>query len=161
MNEFIVFWSFDNGKTLEHVGYEKLDNDGNYVFKRINTDTKELRKDWHLGMITDNQGNAKFYRFSHIGKTDDTPDKNKIYDDCSIVEFTLSLGVKNFSVVGYFQKNELTLSYQIKVIKQAYIGDDNYNIGADVLQYITYMNEISNLKVIGTIQENKELLNES
>jgi len=141
MNEYVVFWSFDSGKTLEHIGYEKLDDDGNYVFKRINTDTKELRKDWHLGMITDNQGNAKFYRFPFIGKTD--IEGEKIYADSSIVEFaTNDLGWQK----GYFTYNENGLNYQF-----------NSKDGALLTDWM----EIRSLKVIGTLQENPELLGEN
>jgi len=139
MNEFIVFWSFDNGKTLEHVGYEKLDVNGNYVFKRINTDTKELRKDWHLGMLTDNQGNAKFYRFPHIGKTD--IEGNKIYAECSIVEFM----VLDCRYMGFFTYNARLLRYELEVSE---FGNSEYS------------NSIRDLKVKGTLQEDKHLLRE-
>lgn len=143
MNEFIVYWSFDNGKTLEHIGYEKLDNNGNYVFKRINTDTKELRKDWHLGMITDNQGNAKFYRFPHIGKTDIEGDK--IYADSSIVEW---IHQKN-TYRGYFSFNKTYLRYEVCVF-------DGGDIQAVDYFYLGH----NRFKIIGTLQEDKHLLGE-
>ena len=82
----------------------------------------------------------------YIGKTDDTPQKNKIYADCSIVEFDrLTLfGDFDKKQIGVFRYCSETLRY-VLVTK-----DTNLTTG--------YVRGIKNIKVIGTIQEDKHLL---
>jgi len=150
MSEFKVYWSFDDGRTLEHIGYEKLDENGNYVFKRVNIDTKELRKDWHLGMLTNNQGDAKFYRFPYIGKTD--IEDNKIYADSSIFEFDYDslIGIVSYrKLKGFFYFELKTLSYRIKLMHPLFFRGKDFN---DLLYHNRSM---SNFKIIDTLQENK------
>lgn len=77
--------------------------------------------------------------FPYIGKTDDTEEKNKIYAECSIVEFDF-IGV---SRKGYFKYDNQLLRYIINVNGIFYEYDN------DIMK---------NLKVIGTIQENPEPL---
>ena len=153
-NEFTVFWSFDNGKTLEHIGYEKLDENGNHVYKRRSMDTKELRKDWTLGMLTDNQGNAKFYRFPYIVKADDTPQKNKIYADSSIFEFRYA---GSFLCIGYFYFDKLELRYKIQLIMTKTFKDlEKKDFPKQKLYFDCLI--MKNFRIIGTIQEDKHLL---
>ena len=143
MNEFIVYQSFDDGKTLEVAGYEKLDENGNYTYARVGRDV------YQLGMITDNQGNARFYRFPYIGKTD--IEGNKIYADSSIVElnFKPRFDIETTEyVIGFFTFCTKELRYVIKVLNKHLF---------DTLYYDEYT--ILNLKIIDTLQENKlELL---
>ncbi len=85
MMENIVYRSFDGGKTKEKIGFERLSIDGNWEYLRFSVVQQKLRKDWTLGTITDNQGNAKFYRYPYIGIRD--KEGEKIYADSSLVEY--------------------------------------------------------------------------
>lgn len=81
--------------------------------------------------------------FIYVGIKD--IDGKKIYADCSVVEFD----------------HELIDAYDTFVIKRKGYFTMNYNFLAYEIDGITYaLNEhkISNLKVIGTLQENPELL---
>ena len=77
----------------------------------------------------------------YVGKTDDTSEKNKVYADCSIVEFDIPY---NSGRVG---KDKGVVKYDVDYLQYFIFSED----------YIYEYKEISNLKVIGTIQENKEL----
>jgi len=80
--------------------------------------------------------------FNYIGKTD-INDK-KIYADCSIVEFTVAdYKTKD---IGYFTYDSDYTSYLVK------------NSRGVVLKYSKKF--IRNLKIIGTLQEDKHLLGE-
>lgn len=81
--------------------------------------------------------------FQDIGKTDDTPEQNKIYADSSIVEFDLIGTEKDKKLRGYFTFNNQELIFDI------FTYEGNYNL---------LMYDIRNLKVIGNLQENPELL---
>jgi hypothetical protein len=76
---------------------------------------------------------------SYIGKTDDTPNKNKIYADCSIVEFEYIGSSGIFKDIGYFTYNVLDCRYQVNT--------KNTSFGYDRFLF-------KNLKVIGNIFEN-------
>ena len=90
---------------------------------------------------------SDFEIFNYIGKTD-INDKN-IYADCSIVEFTNDLLGNG---VGYFSYCLDDLGYFIKVIRC-----ENYFIGNN--QKVPYYgSDMKNLKIIGTLQEDKHLL---
>ena len=78
--------------------------------------------------------------FNYIGKKD--INNNKIYADCSIVEFGYTSGKS----IGYFTFNKDRLSY------------DLIDRGTK-LNYSYNYNQIHSLKVIGTLQENSDLLN--
>ena len=117
----------------------------NYWDKKFNefTNNFELETDLRLeglsySLIIDDE---RFEIFNWVGNTDVTSQKNKIYADCSIVEFD-------------FQSPSMK-----KSIKR--IGTFNYDVNdlCFKLNGITYnILTISNLKVIGTILENPELL---
>ena len=80
-------------------------------------------------------------------RIDDTPQKNKIYADCSIVEFDIELSHKEEKLKGI-----VTFSYD----------DMCYGIKSNLGNFYEFTHyEISNLKVIGTIQENQELLKDN
>ena len=115
----------------ELIGYEYLLEDGRRVFVLKNEGIERL------GTITEPY-DRPLLRYPYIGKTD--IEGNKIYADSSIVEFsTNDLGWQK----GYFSYNENGLNYQF-----------NSKDGALLTDWM----EIKNLKIIGTLQENKELL---
>jgi hypothetical protein len=78
---------------------------------------------------------------------------NKIYADCSIVEFEWYMNGSSSSnreiikLNGYFTYDNHSLKYRIKILD------------IDSLrEFINYDYKVAYLKVIGTLQENKELL---
>jgi len=79
---------------------------------------------------------------TYIGKTD-INDK-KIYADCSIVEFEYNDDVFSYQATGYFTYDSEIASYVLI--------DDAKNIEQLSKKCVT------NIKVIGTLQENPELL---
>jgi len=87
---------------------------------------------------------------NYIGKTD--IEGNKIHADCSIVEVKLkdydSLKFNPNKFIGYFSYNEKTLRYLF------HADDKIHGWGADFLNHLEY------IKIIGTLQENPELLKE-
>ena len=96
----------------------------------------------------------------NIGKTD--IDGNKIYADSSIVEFDTIEGCvcdilevvcecKYIKKIGYFTYNKDRASYEIKSPMT-----DGFN-----QMFLLFRDRISNIKVIGTLQENPELLGET
>lgn len=87
----------------------------------------------------------RFETFNFIGKKDSN--KNKIYADCSIIEFNF----ENKKLIGYFHFEKKSLAYDIRVL-----NNNIYSIG-----YAHFNNKIKKLKIIDTIQENKlELIKE-
>jgi len=84
---------------------------------------------------------------NYIGKTDDTPEKNKIYADCSIVEFE-NMSEKQ---IGVFIYSNSISGYKIRMSKKD-TWDEWLNIN---------YNDMKNFKVIGTLQQDKHLLKES
>ena len=95
----------------------------------------------------------KHRTFKYIEKTDDTPEQNKIYADCSIVEFDFKYFIDDdyWKVRGYFSFNKDLAQYEIR---EPY-SKDCYRI------YYLKDSDIKNIKVIGTIQENPELLRDN
>ena len=96
-------------------------------------------------------GEEKRFLFPHdvelfycIRKTD--KDGSKIYADCSIVEFEYKDNVFRFSDKGYFKFNELDLCFTVVTKETVYKFD----------RFI-----FTNLKVIGTLQQDKHLLGEA
>ena len=86
-----------------------------------------------------------------IGKTD-IKGKN-IYADSSIVELEMSGSKKNFKAVGYFFFHIYKLSYEFKCLMI-----DNKKLDHERTD-INWRSMYSNsLKIIGTLQEKKELL---
>ena len=98
---------------------------------------------------------AHLQSFNYIGKTDDTPEKNKIYADCSIVEFDKVETDKYFKEIsrvkytGHFFFDVPWLGYRIKAI-----GENGWNLSTN------WGRGLENLKVIGTLQEKPELIKE-
>jgi hypothetical protein len=83
---------------------------------------------------------GRYKLFNYIGKTD--TEGNKIYADSSIVEFGYN-GKNNKAIVTW---DDIQLSY-----------DFEFSNGFRC-SYVNLYQEISNLKIIGTLQENPELL---
>lgn len=76
----------------------------------------------------------------------------KIISDSSIFEFDYNPGYissKDETYRGYFEFNENTLSYMINIPKEDYKW-----------HFIEVFSRIKNIRIIGTLQENKELLKE-
>ncbi|MCK4874810.1 MAG: hypothetical protein KAS26_03090 [Sulfurimonas sp.] len=93
----------------------------------------------------------EFTIHNYIGKTD--IEGNKIYADSSIVE--LRRIYRHFGgdeiLKGFFTFNKETSAYD-------FISSDEY--GNTIIHYNkNIIGHISNLKIIGTLQENRELLN--
>jgi hypothetical protein len=127
-NEFIV-WDERLKEFLEPMTIEQL-----AISMPVN---KKFLFDWNI--------------FPYIGKTDDTPEQNKIYAGTSIVEFDFLEELHNtIKLCGIFTFNIDELRYEINLDEKVYeYSCLSYND--------TFM---SNFKVIGTIQENPELLGE-
>ena len=89
------------------------------------------------------------YTKHDLVKTDDTPEKNKIYADSSVFEFSFEVGHIE-KMQGYFTFNNRDLSFEIVVI----------NNKIPIISYSTFFKQIKNLKVIGTLQQDKHLLGE-
>jgi len=134
MDEFIV-WDEENER------FTDLNEFQNQVF--MNCDGKI---EWfsHTGM---SDADFQFRPLRYIGKTD-INDK-KIYADCSVVEFLLC----NVYFHGVYIFDSVELRYFIKVFK------DDTGIVKEPYE-IQYSLNIKNLKIIGTLQENKEFLND-
>jgi len=79
--------------------------------------------------------------FNYIGKTD--IEGNKIYADSSIVEFMMSGDKKR----AYITWDDIQLMYDFVIT----------NEGEFRCSYVDIYQKIYNLKIIGTLQENKEL----
>ena len=80
------------------------------------------------------------YTTHRLIKTDDTPEQNKIYADCSIVEFDF----KDKKLQGLFRYSKMRLSYVI---------EDMHNDMGEMV----YDGLQTNFKVIGTLQKDKHL----
>lgn len=62
--EFKIYQKYTNSEDFTHVGFERLNEQGNWEFLRNGRDT------WLLGTISDNQGNAEFKRCLFTGLRD-------------------------------------------------------------------------------------------
>lgn len=123
MNEFIV-WSKTNKKYLNGDEFV-LDNTGNVYFWN-NDNTLSPFKRYEL--------------FNYIGIND--INNNKIYADCSIVEFQWT---NNF---GNIQTDWGVFRYDLDYL-QYLIYEENEDINKSSIK------DVFNLKIIDTIQENK------
>ena len=151
MNEFIV-WDEDNffGEDNRFYTVEEFikKSDGTVGFT-YNSDGD------FLALYQPDDGEYTGYKalkiktFNYIGKTDDTPEQNKIYADSSIVEFYTSISHSATKLIGFISFNTDEQCSEI-LVRDDYDGYDRY----DFLQY-----DIYNIKVIGTLQENHELFN--
>ena len=88
--------------------------------------------------------------FKSIGKTD--IEGKKIYAESSIVEFEIDLSHKIEVKRGFISYDYECLCYRIQV------KNNNINHGFDYYEFSHY--DIENLKIIGTLQQDKELLDE-
>jgi len=130
MNEFIVW---DGKEFINKDEYRFVIDLKGMLLERSNT-------------VTLIQPNNKHKYFNYIGKTD-ISDK-KIYADCSVFEFEFTeRNNKKFSYTGWFEFNYEDLRYEINILN---------NSKAVCLWYDN--GRIDNLKIIGTLQENPELL---
>lgn len=87
----------------------------------------------------------------HIGKTD--IEDNDIYADCSIVEMTINDEDGMHSHKGFFNYNEALLCYEFKEPIPGAYGRRIWRM--ERLQTYSVI-----FKIIGTLQENGELLND-
>jgi len=85
--------------------------------------------------------------FPYIGKTDDTPEQNKIYADCSVFEFEYLTDDGWVKLSGYFSFDDIDLRYEVNVLKDITFVSLSF-----------YEDRFRNLKVIGTLQEDKHLM---
>lgn len=60
--EFKVYQRFSENEKFNHIGFERLNKQGNWEYKR------NKREGWTLGTISDNQGNAEFKRMQFTNK---------------------------------------------------------------------------------------------
>ena len=148
MNEFIVFdeveKKFYNEKYIED-GIEKKFVLTSYGKVLQHSYYNEYEEDLLYPYIEQ----EKLKAFMYIGKTDDTPKKNKIYADCSIVELDFYREVSRDGeysyepkrIKGYFSYVENEMRYKFIELTDKY-----YKV-------ITEFNElyIKNIKVIGTL----------
>lgn len=86
--------------------------------------------------------------FNYIGLND--INNNKIYADCSIVEFTYEGDFKPVTLQGYFSFDDELLCYKINLLPKL-------DYGVNKLFYFEakFKYRISGIKIIDTIQENK------
>jgi|LGVF01.2.fsa_nt_gb hypothetical protein len=145
MNEFIVYDSVKK-EFVDDVSY-LIDKQGDLFFADFETTTGSGLDGVCFVMGASETKKA----FSYIGKKD--IDGNKIYADCSIVELRITFDVGNTyeTMMGYFRYNELALCYEF--IEP--LGD---NFSRRKWNYSRYDYKIADLKTIGTLQENPELL---
>ena len=145
MNEFIV-WDDSNKEWLEN----KDEFSFVYLYQngKIGTLFSYGGYDAAFGEINEEE---KYSTYTYTGKTD--IESNKIYADSSIVE--LRRIYRHFGgdeiLKGFFTFNKETSAYD-------FISSDEY--GNTIIHYNkNIIGHISNLKIIGTLQENRELLN--
>jgi len=133
MNEFIVW---DNK-------FEKFIYPCNEVLMTI--------KDGLLKGIKGGDGFVEEWEaFQCIGKTD--IEGNKIYADCSIVNTNIVTNETRIELNGYFKYDNVNLRYNFH--KMPFDNTSAYNI-------IVFKDDrFSRIKIIGTLQENPELLKE-
>lgn len=134
MNEFIV-WNEEK----KEFSKEFLTNyDGDIIYRNVSLD------------------NNTHKRFNYIGKTD-INDK-KIYADSSIVEFDYK-GFEEIGTVTYkaiVKFDNVLGCYFFDVFSHADNNGYNYNF-----LFPTVIYRVRNLKIIGTLQEDKHLLGDS
>jgi len=137
MNEFIV-WDEENAR------FSDLELFHNQIF--INHEGKTKWFD-HSGM---SDADFQLKPFWYIGKTD--IEDNKIYADCSIVEFLIQeeQGKPYIKCKGFFHYEEFLLSNVVRIFQQD--GFKEWYIK-------TYDKDMmTDFKIIGTLQEDKHLL---
>ena len=85
-----------------------------------------------------------------------TPEQNKIYADCSIVEFDFKFGdtMESIKLIGYFHFCEDRLRYIIRIKR---IKNLEYVLYTRKIYIKSNVQKMSNFKVIGTLQKDKHL----
>ena len=136
MNEFIVWDKIEKEFIYK---YESITFKENWVFIEVEYKPNHFQElSWHSDDVE---------LLNYIGKTD--IDGNKIYADCSIVEYLMTYtdDSEPETKKGVFIYNKNTLSYDIenKIAEQLAINS-------------FWVSRASNFKVIGTLQENSDLL---
>ena len=148
MNEFIV-WDKENhmGEDKKFFTLDELRVEGFHFHftEDFKTEIFEL-VDNDMGC---SQSFLKHKTFPYIGKTDDTPEQNKIYADCSIVDYLMVFtdGCKPERYRGVFKYNNKTCSYDIVNDRMEQLAINSF-----------WVDKATDFKVIGTLQENEELL---
>lgn len=132
MNEFIVWDKTEVGKKPRLVEFTSYVIKGNWIY--LEYEDKKFCKEALRAHLDDVE------ICYDIGKTD--IDGNKIYADSSIVEFDTRL---NSRQKGFFTYSKMFLGYVIEDL-------------SDNMRYARYDGSQINLKVIGNLQENPELL---
>jgi len=147
MNKFNQFIVWDKEKKTFVKDTEEINGDFYYLDREGRLCFFEGKDDRNI--ILDKN---TYKYFNYIGKTDDTPEKNKIYADCSIVEFEIddSVELVGEKVRGIFSYSKEYLSYRIRISRPD-MWDEWISFGRA---------DIKNFKVIGSLQMNKELLHE-
>lgn len=161
MDEFIV-WDktqkvFSRNTSLKDI--KAYDGETHSIWLDDGADGIEIGDD--LGYGKSNaikiQDNLTFHNY--ISKTD--TEGNKIYADCSIVEFDYYFGSSKYDkntrehFIGYFSYNSDKLRYELRAKE---LEQDKSKFKNNTLWFVTFDENIETLKVIGTLQENKELL---
>jgi len=142
MNEFKV-WMKDYNKFMHKE--MALFGDGSVV----------VFKEGHFSCILE-LGEHNLEVVKYIGKTD--IEGNKIYADSSIVEFDFKgFGeTESAKYKGFIKYNKERFRYDIEVFSHGDKDGDNY-----IFDLGKCIHRIENIKIIGTLQENPELLEQS
>jgi len=138
MNEFIV-WDKERKRFM---------GDGEVIFSDygdLKITVSPNSQDYVGDSTHDYYDESRWCLYSYIGKTDDTPEQNKIYADCSIVEF--ERGHNTF--YAYFEFNKKYLRYDICIFAYNNIKD------AEITKTDFFCWSDERFKIIDTIQENK------
>ena len=131
MNEFIV-WDTENFISLSQA----------FKDEAVVVDLSDGFDSYTLDI-----GFENYSLHNYIGKTD--IDGNKIYADCSIVEFEyMTNSFNSYKLRGYFKWNNMKLGYDLKIDNPMFMMTDFYIPSLD-------------LKVIGTLQQDKHLLKDN
>ena len=145
MNEFIVWDEMENKFLIDGIGmiYDDVES-STHMSSKGEVQIHNYFNEYEEDLTYPYEEKNKLIAFRYIGKTDDTPEQNKIYTDCSIVEFEY----KNRTSKGFFVFNNETLQYDVKHLVA------NHSLPFSLM----LEKGLENLKVIGTLQENPELL---
>ena len=136
MNEFII-WLKNEKRFLTNNDYDMYIREDKNSIANIGIFNTLIEGNWNL-----DEENTTIHQY--IGN-DDTSEQNKIYADCSIVEFDFK-SISSDSLQGIFKYSNNNLCYEIELL----------NVDKEIS--FTYNSDlIKNLKVIGTIQEYLEI----
>lgn len=143
MKDFIVY---DN----EKKDFITDPNDDRYINTLLDRNGKMVCNQYcvhEFGEDLEYYEEGRFTVYEHL--LDDV-EGNKIYADSSIVEFNLSTRQGELTFRGHYSSCESSLGYIIKPF------DDSFLKKFGVLAFgNVWFNEINNIRIIDTIQENK------